>query len=266
MGRRPRISFIGLLLVGLSVGAAWPPTAGAAAPPVLPVGTSDGLLSGLAAPALAPGGSGSISFVLTDTLAGPITSISLTFELYAFAAYPGGTTSGLPAGGSPEFSGMGANGSAVVVPIARLAASGSFGAPGNLSLPFSVPASAPSGTFAIRAELTFQQGAQSFRLASRGYFSSAVWANGTELANGTPTVNASRLGVSGVLPETAILIRSNGTPTVLYGVLGASLALAAAGGYVSYRRGPGSRSRKWTPGDPTSAPKAFGKSRIKDGD
>ncbi|MCI4348315.1 MAG: hypothetical protein L3J97_06850, partial [Thermoplasmata archaeon] len=77
---------------------------------------------------------------------------------------------------------------------------------------------------------------------SRGYFSAAAWAAATVLSNGTPTINASQLGVSGVVPETSILVSGSSTPVALYAVLGVGLGLAGLGAYWWTRSETKSRS------------------------
>ncbi|HEV2166896.1 MAG TPA: hypothetical protein VGS23_07990 [Thermoplasmata archaeon] len=242
------------------------PHPGSSGYPVVPVASANELVSALSAPTLAPGDSGAISLVLRDPFSGPMAAVTLTLELYAFAPFPGNGSSPLPTSGAPVLTSGSPNGSTEEITIARLGAGGEFRVPGNASAPVVVPPGAPSGTFALRLALSFAEGNQSYLFESRGFFSEARWENATELLNGSSTINDSRLGISGVVPETAILVRTNPPSTVLYGILGGSLVLAAIGGYLLYRRGPGSRAGRWSPPGPQRAPSAFGNKRTSDGD
>ena len=225
----------------------------------LPLAAGSLLLSGLDSPPLFAGSSGQLQYRLGDPLGAPLTEVTLRLEFYAFNAYPGNATAALPTV-SPEFSG-GATGSTTTT--LRWPSVGITGL--NGSLPISVPAAAPAGTYAVRTELSFQENATTYHLASRGYFSNAQWAQATQGPNGSSTLNLTRLNVSGVLPETAVLVRP-AAATALWGVLAISLVLAGAGGYYAFRAAAKSSSGARSPPPPNSAPKAFGKRRTKAGD
>ncbi len=255
---------LGLLLAGaLVVGAAAPASA---AYPTLPASDGGQVLSNLSAPVLAPGSSGAFGFRLANPLAGPMTSVTLSFGFYSFVAFPGNASAVPPTGETPTFSGPGTSGTNGSITLASLAAGSSFDVPDDERISVSAPGGAPDGTFALRFALSFTEGSVAYRFESRGFFSDAQWANATLLPNGASTLNLTRLGVSGVLPETAVLVRADTITPILYGILAASLVLAAAGGYVAWRRGPGSRSGERPAPRPQSAPSAFGKSRTSDGD
>ena len=175
-----------------------------AGPAVLPPATYIRFLSGLSIPTLAPGSSELFQFTVTNPLPATMTSVVLSFGVYAFNAYPGNATGPVPAGEAPTFSGTGAPPSPTVsIAIGTLAVGGSYGSPGSVGLAVAAPAGAPQGTYAVRTSLTFSSGGSPYVLESRGYFSAAAWANATSAPNAPSTLNASRLGVSGVIPESA---------------------------------------------------------------
>jgi hypothetical protein len=105
-----------------------------------------------------------------------------------------------------------------------------------------VPSSAPLGDYAIRTGLDFGVNGSAYLLESRGYFSYDTWSNATAGAGGSPTLNLTRLGVSGVLPETALAVESTTMPWVLGGLVAGALLLAGAGAFYAVRRGPRSSS------------------------
>jgi hypothetical protein len=251
---------LALPLGGLATGA--PPPAAA----LLPVADDGRFLSNLSAPILAPGGSGAISLTLSYPLSRPLDLVTLTLAVYEFTSFPGNVSGAPPPGGSPTFSGGLSNGTNETIAVASIGPGDAFRVPGNLSVSVAAPAGAPDGTYDIRASLTFTENGTPYRMESRGFFPAALWASATELPNGTPTLNVSRLGVSGVLPETAVLVRTNPVATVLYVILGSAIVLAAAGGYVAVRRGAGSRSGAARVGPPKSAPSTFGNSLSSAGD
>jgi hypothetical protein len=256
-----------VILVAVAAGGALPTPVAASPYPALPVADGAALLAGLSAPPLAPGASEPFGFALSDPFSGPMTAITLSFAIYAFIPYPGNGSAPLPPGGTPSFQGSNASGSSATLLLPTLAAGARYPAPGSSALSLVAPASAPDGTFDIRAGVTFSEGSTTYRFESRGFFSAAAWANATlPSPNGSPTLNLTRLGVSGVLPETAVLVRTPSIDPVLYVLLGGALVLAGVGGYVAWRRGSGSRSGARAPAPPQSAPRTFGKSRTRDGD
>jgi hypothetical protein len=238
-----------------------------AGPAVLPPATYIRFLSGLSIPTLAPGSSELFQFTVTNPLPATRTSVVLSFGVYAFNAYPGNATGPVPAGEAPTFSGTGAPPSPTVsIAIGTLAVGGSYGSPGSVGLAVAAPAGAPQGTYAVRTSLTFSSGGSPYVLESRGYFSAAAWANATSAPNAPSTLNASRLGVSGVIPESAVLVRSNPFPLALGVVLAGALVLAAVGGYWAVRRRPGPRSGASAAPPPSQADTALGNKRTSDGD
>ena len=247
-----------LVLLLLAVVAA-PSTA---APPVLPDNVWSALLVGLDAPALAPGGSGTVSGSVDNPLAGPMTAVVLDLEYYAFNAFPGNATGPIPGDAGVALSTSNASGLAVSLSLPPLAT----GAGESFSVTTVAGSAAPDGTYALRFALTFLENGTSYRLESRGYFSAEEWANATSGPGNTSTLNASRLGVSGVVPETATLVRSTSYFWPLYALLAGAIVLAGVGAYVAWRRGPGSKSGVDGPAEPQSAPSAFGNNRKRDGD
>lgn len=265
---RIRAGWAWLLAVGallLFVGTLPSPASGAY--PKVAVALDSQFLTNLSAPVLAPGQSGSIDYRLANPLNRALTNATLSFEVYAFNAYPGqamgfpDNSTGLPAGtATPVLSLGGQQGASLRVSVAVLA-------PGaSVSFPLGVSAGGAlaDGTYAVRTSLSFVSAGAGYLLESRGFISATQWANAT--AGGNGTLNVSRLPVSGVLPETAVLVRMQDLAFPLYVVLGAAFVLAVAGAYFAWRGGPGSKSgARGTPVD-HSAPSAFGKSRTSDGD
>ncbi|MHB8352789.1 MAG: hypothetical protein ACYDFT_08925 [Thermoplasmata archaeon] len=253
-----------LLSVLLVLGALVGPVHGAP-PPTLPPTEGRAFLSGLEVAPIAPGSSAPLLFSVADPLAQPIANLTVTFELYAFNPFPGTGTGPLPSVAPGLSLDGGPAASSVTVALGTLGAGAT-----NQSVPVNVgaPPGTPEGTYAVRDSVQFDGPGGVYRLASIGNFPPSVWQNATVLPNGTPTLNLTRLGVSGVIPETAVLVRSTaGLDTALYVILGAAGVLALAAVYVAgRRRGPASSSGAHAPPEESQAPRALGKSRSRDGD
>jgi hypothetical protein len=244
------------LLVAGSIGLTGSARAGY---PPLPIAYDSKFIQNLSAPVLAPGDGGTIDLTLGNPFAISLSIESLNLTFYAFNAYPGNATGPLPSGGSPTF----ANGltSTTVTPTVL--------GPHELDpigVAIAAPTSAAIGDYAFRLSELCSANGTGYRLNSRGFYSDSQWANATTLPNGSATLNLTRLGVSGIVPESAVLVQSNPYAFPLDLILGLALALAAAGGYYAWRRGPGSNSGARTVPVDKSAPKALGTSRTKDGD
>lgn len=246
-----------------------------ATPTAVPVGEWGQFLTGIEVPTLTPSSTGVVAFTLGDALGVPISSVVLTLGMYAFNAYPGNATGPVPSQGPRLLGGEGSPSSFGLPPITtpvsilvgNLTPGGpGFSSPGSTSILVTVPSGAPEGTYAIRTSLTFVAAGKPYLLESRGFFTAAEWENATA-APGTPSsLNATRLGVSGVIPETALLVRSNPFPVALAVVLAGALVLAGVGGYWAVRRGPRSKSGARAGPPPNQAETAFGKRRSNDGD
>ena len=252
------IGAVGLLLCLTPLG----PVTEATAMPTLPPATYIGFVSGLDVPVTAPGTTDSLSGTVHNPLPTVVFQLNLTLEFYAFNAYPGNATGGIPSDASPTFSGPGGAGTAVAFLLGTLQPNAST----SISSSIVVPSAAGAGDYAIRLRMSFEANGTGYLLESRGFFTAAEWTNATQLANNASTLNLSRLGVSGVLPETALPVRVNPFPWLLTGVLVAAVGLAALGGYFAIRRGPGSRSGASSAPPRTRAARAFGKRRKSDGD
>jgi hypothetical protein len=162
----------------------------------------------------------------------------LTFQVYAFNAFPGNATSTVPVAGAPVLTNATSSGATVTVAVGGLA-------PGDKvtgSVGVSTSASTPSGAFAVRTQLEFTAGGLAYRLASRGWFTAAEWAAATELPNGSATLNLTALGVSGVLPETAVVVASSEFPWLLAGVAAGGVVFVGLGAWLYFRRESASRS------------------------
>jgi hypothetical protein len=252
-----------LLLFGLLLLAGAAP-ASAGAPPTLPAQDGRGFLPALSIDPAAPGTSVPLQYTVANPLPYAVSNVTLTFELYAFNALPGTGRTALPVP-APTLAGPAGGALALTIDLGGLAASSSRG---RASVSIDVPAGAPEGTYAIRDAMSFELNSSRYDLASIGEFAPSVWHNATVLPNGTPTLNLTRLGVSGILPETALLVRSSQLlSAALYALLGAAGALVVAGAYVAgRRRGPGSRSGERSAPPESHAPSAFGNSRSSSGD
>jgi len=205
----------------------------------LPIAYDGTLVSNLSAPSLAPGGSGTLAFHVTDPRSfAPMSAVTMTLDVYAFNAFPGNATSSVGSAGAPVL---------VTPTTSESSANLSLGAlsPGSTvsaSVGVATAANTPTGTFAVRTALEFVANGTTYRLESRGWFSASVWEAATFLPNGSATLNLSVLGVSGVTPETAILVSSSNWDWALGLILGASVLLVAAGAWVYFRRAPKSSS------------------------
>jgi len=210
----------------------------AGAYPPLPLSADRGFLGNLSAPSLAPSGTGSISFTVGNPLSAPISAAELTFQVYAFNGFPGNATSTVSVAGAPVLANATASGGSVGVTVGTL----SPGAVFRGSVDVATSATTPSGAFAVRTALAFLSNGTAYRLESRGWFNSTVWAAATELPNGSATLNLTVLGVSGVLPETAIVVAASTLTVALAVVLVVAVVFVGLGAWVYFRRGPASNS------------------------
>ncbi len=267
MRRAPRRSFrtVPLLAVLLVLALVGPASGPARASPPLPLVYGRGVLSNLTAPSVGPGGSSAIALELANPGNFTMVDVRLTLGLYEFNGYPGDSVGALPVANPPLLSNASASGLSVGISVAALAP----GASVYRSIGFQTSAATPAGTYAVRTAVAFQDpNGTSYLLESRGWFSAGQWANATELPGGNATLNLTVLGVSGVVPETAIYVAPSGWPVALAVLVAGGLALVGVGAWVYFRKGPGSRSgagKLPAPGA-TNAPSAFGRSRSSPGD
>jgi hypothetical protein len=260
-GRRGRWTVTLLAALAVSCCLTIPQGVGtaSAAYPVLPDVDWSPILGALAGPTLTPGASAAVTFRVTNPLPEPLVGAKVYLQVYAFNPTSGGAVQSPPVD-APTLPG-GSSGNNATPPV--LLPSGTSW---NWSVPVTVPSAAPTGDYAVRFAVSFSMNNSSYLLESRGFFSASVWASATEYPNGTPTINASALGVSGVIPETSILVSPASTPFVLYTVLGVGLGLAALGAYWWTRSETKSKSGARRSSPPQSAPTAFGSRRNSDGD
>jgi hypothetical protein len=252
----------GIVALALVAAALAIPPAVASPYPPLPIADDRGFLGNLSAPTLAPGASGAISFSVGDPLPDALADAELLFEVYAFNGFPGNATSNASVAGAPVLSNASASGSSVGFAIGTLASRATV----RGTIDVATSAVTPNGAFAVRTSLAFVAGGTSYRLESRGWFSAAEWAAATELPNGSATLNLTVLGVSGVLPETAVVVANSTLPWVLGGVLAGVFVLVGLGAWVYFRRESSSRSGTRSSADDHHAPRAFGTRRTRDGD
>lgn len=228
---------LALALVAVAVVVPLPTARANSYPPLPEPGRS--FLSNLSAPSVTPGASGSVAFELSDPgNASTMTGAVVTLAVYAFNGFPGDASASLPVAHAPTLANATASGPVVNVSVGTLSPGGSYR--GEVGLATSPDT--PIGTFAIRTAVTFDFGGNAYRLESRGWFSASVWQNATSTPNGSATVNLSLLNVSGIVPETAVLVRTSSWPIVLGAMLAVGLALVGAGAYVYFRRTASSSS------------------------
>jgi hypothetical protein len=252
---------VALLLAAAAVAA----PAGATSYPIAPIALDRALLSNLSAPSIVPGGSTSIAFRVSDPVGfGALIDGVLTLEVYALNGYPGGAVGPVPVADAPVLENRTVSAESVNVTVPSLSPGASY----NGSIAVVTSAATPAGTYAVRTALTFTENATAYRFESRGWFSLAAWENATQGPNGTATINASRLGVSGIVPETAVFVAPSGWPVALGALLAVGFVLVGLGAWLYFRRGPGSRSGTASSPEPgaTNAPSAFGNSRSSPGD
>ncbi len=227
---------VALLVPGLSARPA-----AAAGYPALPVGFDSSFLSDLSVPSVVPGGSSSIAFNVTDPTAigAALSDVVVSFEVYAFNGFPGNATAYLSVADAPVLVNATASGAFVTVGIGSLPSGHSR--TGSVGVVTS--AASPAGTFAIRTAVNFTLNSTAYRLESRGWFTASQWAKGTEAPNGNAVLNLSALGnISGIVPETAILVAPAGWDVALAALLVGGFVLVGIGAYVYFRRKPGSSS------------------------
>jgi hypothetical protein len=262
--RNVLVGFGLVLLLSLALICAGISGARATSYPVLPQQSYTEFLSQLSVGALMPGDSGTLTFVAHNPLAEGINATVVSFEFYAFNPFPGNAPGALPTANAVAFEPIpGAQPTEnATFDVGALAAGDTV----SEAIPVQAPIAAEPGTYAIRTAERFTVGGQPFLLESRGYFTDAEWANATSAPNGNATLNVSRLGVSGVTPETGVVVQTNTANFFIWGLLVVSIVLAALAAFYVFRRGPGSRSGKRGDASPQSAPSAFGNNRTKDGD
>jgi hypothetical protein len=240
--RRGSARWLGLV-VGLAVlvpSVAAEPASAAGYPP-LGVSLDSSFLTNLSLPPVAPGGSSSLTFRMADpsAISASLSGVILSFQVYAFNGFPGNATAYVPVAYAPVLVNASGSGSFVTDALGTLTPGSS--APGSIGIVTST--STPAGTFAIRIAVNFTLNATPYRLESRGWFTASQWANGTEAPNGSAILNLSALGhISGVVPETALLVTPGGWDIALAALLVGAFALLGAGAYVYFRRRPGSSS------------------------
>ena len=255
----PWVVLIGVLLL---VPAA---PARAAGPPTGPLAMDRLLLSNLSAPSIVPGGSSTLSFRLSDpSWFGNLTHLVLTFELYALNGYPGDAVGPVPVANAPLLETPLASGRSVNITLPSFDRGTSFS--GSL-LVVTTP-STPAGTYAIRTAVGFDHNSTAYRYESRGWFTESAWQNATRGPGGSATVNVTQLGVSGIVPETAVYVAPSGWSWAIGALVGIGAVVVGLGAWLYFRRGPGSSSGAESAGSepPRNAPRALGTSRNSPGD
>ncbi len=261
-GRSGLASVLLIVAVGVGLGVAGVPQSSAAGYPTVPLGLDRWFVSNLTGAEVDPGGSGSISFTVGNPMPNvSVTSAVLTLQVYAFNAFPGNATSTVPVAAAPLLVTATASGSSVNVSLGPIAPN--HGLVGSVGVQTS--STTPSGTFAVRTALRFVAGGADYLFESRGWFTAGQWSAATAGPNGSVGLNVSALGVSGVVPETSVLVSSSDLSTAIYAILAAGLVLTGLAAWL-YFRPPKSNSGVRKAPDDTQAPNALGSKRTSDGD
>jgi hypothetical protein len=260
--RNARTAWLAAVVGALALTLLVPPPAVAAGFPPVPLPFDRWFVSNLTGAEVAPGGGGTISFTVGNPFPNEtISAVELTVEVYAFNAFPGNATSTVGVAGAPVLSTPTASGGAVNVSYGTLPAKSTVAG----SVAVATSATTPSGTFAVRTALRFSVGATAYLLESRGWFTADAWAAATAGPGGSVDLNVSALGVSGVLPETSVLVTASNLSTAIWGVLAASVVLIGVGAWLYFRPPKSSSGVRKAPDD-IQAPSALGRSRTSDGD
>ena len=232
----------GLVLLLVLASGTLAGTARGASTATLPVSMGSRFVGNLSSPGLVAGASGPLSLTLSNPLVTAMGAVLLTLQVYAFNAFPGNATSTLPLSSPPLLAtssgtGLRANFTYSSIP------SGS-----RLSLSADVVTSSttPLGAYAVRTSLSFLgPNGTAYHLASRGWFSQALWEQATEGPNGTTVLSNQSLtilNVSGVLAETSIQVTSTSLNVALYVLLGIVFVLVGVGAYFYFARSAHSSS------------------------
>lgn len=242
-------------------------TPAGATPSPLPPNEGERLLS-LSAPSISPGTSGSLTVLVSNPFNVTLSALSLSIQLYRWDEV-GGSGGNLSAtdGWAPSLSiGGGAPGLGILWSTSGLLADQSK----VLQVNVNVLSGTPPATYFIKDAMNVTTSSGShYTLLSRGYFTDALWARATLPAkDGAPTLNLTLLNVSGVLPESSIVVESTAQVPWIWAILGIALGLGAFGGYLWARKPKGQRSSEGA--NPSlsrsRAERAFGKRRKRDGD
>lgn len=263
--RTPRWLLLAALLVGglLSLPSA---TATAATPPPLPSPLASELFN-LSTPGTTPGTSVNIGLEVRNVLSAPLVGASLQLGFYRYSSNGSAEALTPSDGWAPSFAGPNSFPDQIHGTLSGLSANLSLPALpvlGELSfeMPVSVPSSASPGLYLLRDRIILNTSAASYLLASRGYFPDPLWDKATLNPNGTPTLNLTMLGVSGVSPESGLYVGTAWAIPILTGILVLSLVIAAGVGVYVYRERRRTRqSRAGARGDEPAnqAPSALGK-------
>ena len=231
--------------------------------PPLPVAEGIAVLTGLSAPIVAAGGSGTLTGAVHDPLNGSLSALFVRLSVYSFEPSPGGSAvTAVPPGSPVALSDPNGSGGSLVLGLGDLAAGASEG----FSVDVVTAGDAPAGAYAVRLSVAFVEAGVGYELESRGFFSASAWENATRLPGNRSTLNLTQLGVSGVVPETVVQVEPPAITPYLYGMLVGAFGLAAAGGYYATRARRKSSSGARSAAEESRAESAFGKSRTKDGD
>ncbi len=233
---RVALAVLGTVVLLAATGALLEPAHATVYPPLPEPGRA--VVSNLSVSSVVPGASTPVWFVVSNPTNASLLGTTLTLGVYAFNGFPGDASAALPVAHAPVLANASASAEVLNFSIGTLPSGATVGG----SVLLATSSDTPTGTFAIRTALSFSSGGQPYRLESRGWFSASVWQNATELANGSGTVNLTRLNVSGILPETAVLVRPASWPIVLGVLVAVGSALVGLGAYVYFRRTSASRS------------------------
>ncbi len=206
----------------------------ALSPPPLPPNIP-GKMLGLSSPAMAPGASGSLTVNFSNPFSESIVSVALSLGVYAWTALDNSSSG--PVGPSDSWTpGISLNGSPASKSVSWTENAVASGDHQTFSVAVQVPSGCPQGTYFLRSSLnlTLSNGTR-YVMLSRGFFSGALWQKATLGPGGHPILNLTLLNVSGVSPETSIVVVADTAAPWLWLFLGAALVLAGAGGFLWVR-------------------------------
>lgn len=226
----PVLAFaLGILLTSTPVVSA------ASMPPApAPSNASEGTLA-LTSPAVAPGGSGTLTLNLSNPFSKEISTLTWSLDLYFWTAMDNSSAGAIgPSDGWAPHLAVGGNS-----PSARISASAASLSPGttrSVDVEVSVPSGCPAGSYFLRSAMnvTLSNGTM-YVFQSRGFFSNSLWQEATVASGNRSTLNLTMLNVSGISPETSIIVSSGGVALWIWGILGMALILGGIGGYLWMR-------------------------------
>jgi hypothetical protein len=201
---------------------------------------ANSVVQSVSSPDFQPGQGGTITVKVGNPFNSSMADITLTLSIYAFvqgAAYT--ATSSIPATHRPYFVGSGITTETLYfssLPAAKTR-NLSYAVQTNYTTPHGSFFS--EGTYMVSMSILFLIGQTPYRMASKGYFSTAQWQkilvqNGSYSSLNYTYLNRT-LGFAGILPDTSFGVNS-AAPWSLFFASGILAAALAAAGAISFRK------------------------------